>query len=262
MPVPLPPPPRIVPPTPAEFERVYVRRGQPVIITGAIERWPARTLWSADYLKERYGALPVSVARTTGGSIARDPRVGIQYEEMPVRDAVDRVFSGEEPGYYLIATLESPARAVLDDVIVPAYCGARPRLRSRLWVSAPGTISPLHRDYPDNLFAQVIGKKRFTILPPGERRRVYEHSFRSRLPRVAAVDPERPDYARHPRYAGARVASFDLQPGELLYLPGRWWHHVRSLDPSFSINWWWAEGLTRLLVTAADVYKRIRSVRL
>ena len=108
----------------------------------------------------------------------------------------------------------------------------------------------------------MIGRKRFTILAPSEGRRVYEHSFRSKLPRVSAVDPERPDLARFPRFRGARVATFDLEPGDLLYLPGGWWHHVRSLDASYSINWWWASGLTRLLVTAADVYKRMRSVRL
>ncbi len=258
----VPPPPRIPAPSPAVFEREWRRPRRPVILTGAIERWPARAMWSADHFRERHGAELTSVARTDGGHLARDPAVGIRYEEMTVRDAIDRVFAGEGPRHYLIATLENSLRSVQSEVEVPAYCRDRPRLRSRLWISAPGTVSPLHRDFPDNLFAQVIGRKRFTLLPPSEGRRVYEHPFRSKLPRVSAVDPERPDYRRFPRFRGARVTTFDLEPGELLFLPGGYWHHVRSLDASYSINWWWAEGFTRLLVTAADVYKRARSVRL
>ena len=97
---------------------------------------------------------------------------------------------------------------------------------------------------------------------PREGRRVYEHPFRSKLPRVSAVDPDAPDYDRFPRFRSAEKSVFDLAPGELLYLPGGWWHHVRSLEESFSINWWWASGLTWALVTAADLYKWARSVRL
>jgi len=256
------PPPRIAAPTPEVFEREWVRARRPVILTGATDHWPARRLWSADHFRERYGDERTSVAVTDAGQLARDPSVGIRYQETDVRTAIDRVFGGGGPSHYLIATLETTLRGVRTEVEVPALCRDRARLRSRLWISAPGTVSPLHRDFPDNLFAQVIGRKRFTILAPSEGRRVYEHSFRSKLPRVSAVDPERPDLARFPRFRGARVVTFDLEPGDLLYLPGGWWHHVRSLDASYSINWWWASGLTRLLVTAADVYKRMRSVRL
>lgn len=30
-----------------------------------------------------------------------------------------------------------------------------------------------------------------------------------------------------------------LQPGEILYIPPGWWHHVRSLSISFSVSFWW-----------------------
>lgn len=257
-----PPPPRIPAPTPEAFQRDWVEARRPVILQGAIDHWPARRLWSAGHFRARHGDEITSVAITDRGQLARDPGVGIRYVSMDVASAIDAVFGPAAPLHYLIATLETELPMIADEVEIPPYCARRPRLRSRLWISAADTVSPLHRDFPDNLFAQVVGRKQFIVLPPTEDRRVYEHPFRSKLPRVSAVDPEQPDYDRFPRFRSARGTSFVLEPGDLLFLPGGHWHHVRSLDASYSINWWWAEGLTRLLVTAADVYKKVRAVRL
>lgn len=30
-----------------------------------------------------------------------------------------------------------------------------------------------------------------------------------------------------------------LGPGEMLYIPPNWWHHVTALTPSFSVSFWW-----------------------
>jgi ribosomal protein L16 Arg81 hydroxylase len=37
-----------------------------------------------------------------------------------------------------------------------------------------------------------------------------------------------------------------LEAGELLYLPPGWWHHVRSLGVTISVNTWWAPPGVRL----------------
>lgn len=244
------------------FLRAYVGRGRPVIMTGIVDRWPAKRLWSNDHIRERYGHLKTPVARLQQRCLGRDPTVGIHYEDVDVRTAVDLVCSGAEPGYYLSAPLEGPMKPILDEVEVPTYLRDAPRVRARFWLSAPDTVSPLHRDFPDNLFAQVVGRKRFTLLPPSDKRYVYMFSLRSRLPQISPVDAEAPDYARFPRFRAARPIQIDLGPGDLLYLPGRWWHQVRSLDASMSINWWWARGVVRWLAEAADVYKKLRGVRL
>lgn len=30
-----------------------------------------------------------------------------------------------------------------------------------------------------------------------------------------------------------------LRPGDVLYLPAGWWHHVRTLEMSITLNFWW-----------------------
>jgi ribosomal protein L16 Arg81 hydroxylase len=52
----------------------------------------------------------------------------------------------------------------------------------------------------------------------------------------------------------------ELGPGDVIYIPRGWWHHVRTLDLSISVNFWWARGMRRLLVQAADYVKRVRRI--
>jgi ribosomal protein L16 Arg81 hydroxylase len=51
----------------------------------------------------------------------------------------------------------------------------------------------------------------------------------------AAVDCEKPDLAAHPKFTDVVQKRVDLQPGDALFLPGGWWHHVRALDVSISL---------------------------
>ncbi len=45
--------------------------------------------------------------------------------------------------------------------------------------------------------------------------------------------------AAAPGLRGACYADVALGPGELLYLPPRWWHYVKALSASFSVSFWW-----------------------
>ena len=110
-----------------------------------------------------------------------------------------------------------------------AACGA-------LWFGPPGTVTSLHHDTSNILFCQVVGRKRFRLFPPDEptllagARGVYSH-----------IDPERPGEALSNAWGHDEV----LAPGEALFLPVGWWHHVRALDLSISVafnNFAWPNG--------------------
>jgi len=51
-----------------------------------------------------------------------------------------------------------------------------------------------------------------------------------------------PDLARYPRYAPAlEVAQeSELAPGDAIFIPHDWYHHVEALDPfNVLVNYWW-----------------------
>ena len=60
------------------------------------------------------------------------------------------------------------------------------------------------------------------------------------LKNTSQIDVESPNAIRDfPDFADKTAWIAELGPGDVLYLPLHWWHHVRSLSVSFSVSLWW-----------------------
>ena len=115
-----------------------------------------------------------------------------------------------------------------------------PGIGPRLWLGG-AVHTRTHNDRDHNLACVIAGKRRFVLFPPEQVTNLYVGPP-DNPPPLSLVDPEAPDLARFPRYvdaiAAARVAF--LEPGEALFMPRYWWHHVASLDPyNAMVNYWW-----------------------
>jgi hypothetical protein len=101
-----------------------------------------------------------------------------------------------------------------------------------------------HFDSPDNIACVAAGRRRFTLFPPDQLANLYVGplDFTPAGQAISLVDFKRPDYVRYPLFeeALARAQVAELGPGDAIYLPSMWWHHVEALD-SFNvlINYWW-----------------------
>mmetsp|Transcript_34957 Transcript_34957/g.65240 ORF Transcript_34957/g.65240 Transcript_34957/m.65240 type:complete len:525 (+) Transcript_34957:111-1685(+) len=108
-----------------------------------------------------------------------------------------------------------------------------------LWLSSPGSVTPCHYDGYYNLYLQLSGTKRFTLLPP---------DARSSLSMFPFLHPSygqcKNSFVDTGRGAGLAAAVWDervdvlLQPGELLFIPPFWLHETEALSSSVSINVW------------------------
>ncbi len=49
-------------------------------------------------------------------------------------------------------------------------------------------------------------------------------------------DVEHPDLEKYPLFAKAHLTTFVLEPGELLFVPSRWWHTAKMLTPSITLS--------------------------
>ena len=123
--------------------------------------------------------------------------------------------------------------------------GTRRPLES-IWIGTR-TIIATHNDVPNNLAVCVAGRRRFTLFPPNQFSNLYlgplENTPAGRP--VSMVDLHNPDFARYPKFRDALSAACvaELLPGDALFVPRSWWHHVEGLA-SFNIlvNYWWRDA--------------------
>ena len=94
-----------------------------------------------------------------------------------------------------------------------------------------GTLTPLHCDDQDILFAQTSGSKHVRLVPPHFLDRVYNQDTC-----YSSVTLESIDLARFPAMRGVPVLETVLEPGECLFIPLGWWHWVKSLEISTSLT--------------------------
>ena len=126
----------------------------------------------------------------------------------------------------------------------PLDLGGRDALTS-LWLGNRSRIAA-HQDLPDNLVCVAAGRRRFTLFPPDQVGNLYIGPI-DRTPAgqpISLVDFAQPDLVRFPHFAQALAAAtvVDLEPGDALYIPSLWWHHVEALAPlNLLVNHWWRD---------------------
>ncbi|MDJ0787841.1 MAG: cupin-like domain-containing protein [Myxococcota bacterium] len=242
------------------FRREYVTAARPVVVTGMLSEWPAFQEWSFPRLAERFGDRLVTVGETREGRLVVDPKVGIPQREVAFGEYLGELEQGD-PGWYLLSPVDERLPELLEEVRYPRIVAEAAFRSVRMWLGAEGVVSALHHDLPENFLAQVIGRKKVILVDKRHRRGVYRNGILHGAPNFCRVDAENPDYERHPRFRGVPTQEVVLEPGEMLFIPRFWFHQLRTLDPSLSVNLWFADGLLALAARASQLYARMRNLR-
>ena len=123
-----------------------------------------------------------------------------------------------------------------------------------MWLGPRGSYSPLHYDPLDNILMQHMGRKRVLLMDPSHNSDHWHYAGHDgQQKNTSPFDPElldenSDDESRLQTYKSKYPLFFEkapprmeglLEPGDFLYIPSKWWHHVRSIDTSASVNVWW-----------------------
>ncbi len=129
---------------------------------------------------------------------------------------------------------------LLEDHAVPFIDKA---IQPRIWIGNKVT-TPAHFDEYHNIACVACGVRRFTLFAPEQVRNLYVGPL-DFAPTGAAIGMarlDRPDDPRYPRLKDALAAAqvAELHPGDAIYIPPMWWHHVESLEQiNALVNYWW-----------------------
>jgi len=106
------------------------------------------------------------------------------------------------------------------------------------------TTATAHYDMSNNIACCLVGRRRFTLFPPEQVANLYpgplEPTPGGQV--ISMVDFRAPDFGRFPRFVEALEAAevAELAPGDILFYPALWWHHVEALDGfNAMVNYWW-----------------------
>ena len=221
--------------------RAHALAGMPFLVTDVVGRWPIVQL-DMTTLRAQYGHLPVRARVGDYVHTAFAPDRAMQ--DMLLRDYLDLstpVDSGLPPYVGNLALRELNRLCHW-----PAYFDKMGP--PRFWIGPARTITPLHCDYDDNIFAQIRGVKRIFLAPPHHDAFLYTREANPLL-FGSPVDPEALDDARFPLARQAALVEVIVRPGDMLYVPAGWYHQVRALEFSLSSNRW-ARGLPLALALA------------
>ncbi|ESQ91232.1 hypothetical protein ABAC460_06620 [Asticcacaulis sp. AC460] len=252
----LPPVPVVEGATPEIFVDL-VRQGQPALLKGLVSHWPAVAKAQsspqeiAGYLKSLDNGRPTTVMEghnSMKGRMAYGPDMhdfNFHKRVKTVSAGIDQLLGAlDHPNPFYIYIQSTPTADHL-----PGFAAENrnpvlpPQIGPRIWISN-ATRAQTHNDHDHNLACVAAGHRRFILFPPEQVTNLYigpmDHTPSGRAISLASL--EEPDFARFPRLkdalATAQVA--DMEPGDALYVPKYWWHHVQSLDAfNVLINYWW-----------------------
>jgi hypothetical protein len=168
------------------------------------------------------------------------------YVENSNRQSEERLYLTQFP---LDATPGVPTLAILgSDVATPSYFpDDYSPVSKNLWFGPAGSISPLHFDRSHNQLHQHWGRKHVVMVDPSHHHLLRPGPKNSGSPHVSSLDLVTSDFNIDLSRLNAPCLETILEPGEILFVPAFWWHHVMSIDVAVSINYWWRPPISACL---------------
>ena len=132
---------------------------------------------------------------------------------------------------------------------VPGFAASHPMpfvppgAQPRIWVGNASKVAT-HNDPAKNVAVVAAGRRRFTLFPPSAQSDLYmgpDHPTPAGTP-VSMVHVTRPDLDLYPRFEAALAVAqeAELGPGDAMFIPTDWYHHVEALEPfNMLVNYWW-----------------------
>jgi len=241
----------------AGIRQAVLASGQPVVLRKLVSDWPAvasahrSAAAMVEYLRRFDNGHPVDAIMTpaevegrvsynsdmSGFNFLRN-RLALSavaeqalrysgFERAPAVAVQSALISACLPGFAAENRL-----GFLEDTIAP-----------RIWLGTAIT-TPTHLDEWNNIGCVVSGRRRFTLFPPEQIANLYigPLDFAPTGAPMSLVRLHEPDFAQFPRFRHALTAALTavLEPGDAIFIPPLWWHHVESLERfNVLVNYWW-----------------------
>lgn len=236
-------------------QRAVLQQGtRPAVLRGLFAGQILGTLDDAGRVLAALGAVPVMISRNYTDSHRENIRNHVQGANVPVRmERKSSTLGGylalleREPDTRWLVTEQATPAEVLTSVDLtrlgittlvggygnPADPPSSTRAHSLMFAANRGNSSDLHTDWDgrDVLLYEVFGRKRVVLFPPEAAPKLHPIDIFATV-RLAGLDAA----GRAALCAFAGGVEHVLEPGDAVFIPAFWWHHVDYLDAAMSVS--------------------------
>lgn len=248
------PVPRIAWQSSLEFVDAFVAANVPVILTGTVvKQWQALQRWQPSYLsqhmpKTQFGVKVASLAsaQAFGDIDTKQAYAGLgrlnltawyELRNMTTEVFWNRIWNPERGKVFqhFVELSDTLFGDVQPNSLLFRTDADALNFMSYFWIGSANVTTHTHIDQDINFYAQVAGLKTFHMFPSYLLDEMHPYPRLHPFWHKSQCDFENPDLAALPRCGTLHYFTADLQPGDLLFVPPFWWHHVVSVRNSVSL---------------------------
>ncbi len=218
-----------------QFAAEHLLPNQPAVLSDGVRSWPAVGKWTPEFFRLTYPKKSISIYNRA-------------YSMADFIDLVEKSAPEQPAPYFRNEQVRQVFPELLADLLpVPPYIqpnwlrGPFPPSEGReaeIYIGGCGRSFPfLHYDaFSTHAFlAQIHGVKEVVLYSPEDTPFMYAKDrprHHSQISDITNVDP-----GKFPLFAKATAYHATLEPGNLLFIPSRWWHTARMLSPSITVSY-------------------------
>ncbi len=215
-----------------DFSDAYFTPLRPLIIRDLAKSWPALKKWTPDFFSKQYGDRQVKLYDE--GFVEAGDSYMSQAKFIPLREFINTVTNTSQDLRMFLYNIKSEIPELVDDVVFPDLVDGLSKQFIFMFFGCKGSVTQMHFDIDmSHVFhTAIFGRKTITLLPFEQGKNLHRYPFTCR----SYVDVHQPDFHQYPGLKELQGYQVVLEPGETLFIPSGYWHHLVYEEASCAIS--------------------------
>ncbi|WP_430909693.1 cupin-like domain-containing protein [Maribacter sp. 2-571] len=224
-----------------DFKKHFLATNKPIVLEGFAEDWPALKKWDSAYFEENYGEEIIPVRLNTS-TISEET---VFFEKYKLKDFIGALNKGEDVYASNIEDIANNNPELRDDLNIKQLSNYthlranRKIISTQFFISNSRARSGLHCALTTNMFTQVTGQKKWTLIDPRYSKWLHILDRKDMLYAATDLDYNKPfeqlDKEGYPLFKYVPKIELTLNPGDGLLVPQWWWHSVDNIGFSIGV---------------------------
>ncbi|MBK7914271.1 MAG: cupin-like domain-containing protein [Saprospiraceae bacterium] len=214
------------------FKENYLDPMKPVVFTDLINDWPAKDLWTFEYLKTNYGHLKVPIYDSSFSKAGKNYMSSTG--TMKFGDYLDLIQREPTELRIFLWNIFKQAPELAQHIKIPNIMDGFYNEFPFMFFGGQGSYTRIHYDIDCShvFLTQLQNRKRVLLFDQDQSKYLYH------IPYTVAclVNPIELDEEKYPGIKQLIGYETILEHGETLFIPSMYWHHIEYTDGGFSLS--------------------------